>query len=86
MAKLVVQHDTDPAIGIVLEYVALGTVTGRALGWHGTCTECGHRIHAWTEDKAISRAIGHVNRHEAVVTGVDPSSVVHNPLATGLNV
>lgn len=56
MAKLIVQHEVDPGIAITLT---------EAQGWQGSCTECGHTVHAWTERKAISRAMGHVNRHES---------------------
>lgn len=64
MAKIVVQNDTDPSIGIVMEYVAPGT-PGRGQGWHGTCTECGWPMHRWVELDAIQGAQAHVDRHES---------------------
>lgn len=79
MAKIIVQHDVDPAIGVILEEVPPGT--GRAEGTYGTCTECPHTIHRWERDNAILAAKRHVDSHEAQVRGVDPSSVVVNPLA-----
>lgn len=77
MAKLVVQHDGDPAIGIVLEYTEPGT-PGKAEGYSGTCTECGWPIHRWQQNvlAVIQDAQAHVDAHEAQVLGVDPSSVV----------
>lgn len=75
MARLVVQHDVDPAIGIVLEEVPPGT-PGRSQGWHGRCTECGRVMHRWTKDDALRDAQAHVDKHDAQVIGVDPSSVV----------
>ncbi len=75
MAKIVVEHETDPAIGIVLTEVAPGT-PGRAQGTYGTCTECGWPLHRWQRDRAIEDARRHVDGHEAWVRGVDPSSVV----------
>lgn len=75
MARLVVQHDTDPAIAIVLETVPEGT-PGRARGTHGQCTECGWPMHRWSEGVALTDAQRHVDRHEARVTGIDPSSIV----------
>lgn len=68
MAKLVVQHDVDPAIGIVLEYTESETL-GRAQGYSGTCTECGWTMHRWRQDNAIKAAKAHVDSHEAVVIG-----------------
>jgi hypothetical protein len=62
MAKLVVHHDEDPDIGVVLEYVPPGT--GRARGWHGECTECGRKIHRWRQDDAVLSAQTHVDRHD----------------------
>lgn len=75
MARLVIQHDVDPAIGIVLEEVPPGT-PGQAQGWHGTCTECGWPLHRWRRDVAIAYAKEHVDQHPASVVGIDPSSVV----------
>lgn len=80
MAKMIIQHDVDPAIGVVLEEVVPGT-PGRAQGFHGSCTECGWPIHRWKEDVAVYDAKQHVDSHEAQVAGIDPSSVVANPLA-----
>jgi len=64
MAKLVVRHEVDPGIGMVLEEVAPGT-PGRAQGTYGACTECGHVIHRWDRDRAIETAQEHVDRHES---------------------
>jgi len=75
VAKIVVQHDLDPAIAIVLEYEAPG---GRhAQGWYGECTECGWPMHRWGQPFAIDAAKAHVDRHDGSVVGIDPSSVVH---------
>jgi hypothetical protein len=63
VSKIVVQHDTDPCIGIVLEEVPEGT-PGRAHGWHGTCTQCGRVMHWWHRDPAIAGSRAHVDRHE----------------------
>ena len=62
MAKIVIQHDVDPSIGIVLEEVPPGSP---AVRWHGACTECGHVIHRWHPDNAIAAAKRHVDRHES---------------------
>jgi hypothetical protein len=75
MAKLIVQHDEDPGIAIILEEVLPGT-PGRARGFHGTCTECGFPMHRWTRDNAVRDAQRHVDRHTAHVIGIDPSSIV----------
>lgn len=75
MAKIVVAHDEDPAIGIVLETVPPGT-PGRAHGTYGTCTECGWPMHRWSSEVAMRDARRHVDSHEGSVRGVDPSSVV----------
>jgi hypothetical protein len=64
MAKLLVQHDDDPGIAIILEEVEPGDAH-RARGWHGSCTECGYILHRWHQDKAIENAQGHVDRHES---------------------
>lgn len=64
MAKLIVQHDEDPGIAIVLEEVPEGT-PGRAHGYHGTCTECGWPMHRWLQVRAIEGAKEHVDRHES---------------------
>ena len=62
MAKIVIQHDTDPCIGIVLEEVLPGDAK-RAQGWHGTCTQCGYVMHCWHPDNAIAGAQRHVDKH-----------------------
>lgn len=64
MAKIVIQHDKDPGIAIVLTEVAAGT-PGLTRGFHGTCTECGWPMHRWDRDKAIHSAKGHVDTHES---------------------
>jgi hypothetical protein len=61
MAKFIVQHDTVPEIGIVLEHSDGGP--GIAQGWHGRCTECGRRMHRWHLEKAIEDARRHVDSH-----------------------
>lgn len=78
MAKIVIQHDIDAAIGMILEEVPAGT-PGVASGAHGKCTECPHTIHRWDRDNAIAAAKKHVDSHVAQVKGIDPSSVVSNP-------
>lgn len=75
MAKLVVHHDTDPGIAIVLNYTPPGT-PGRARGWRGSCTECGHWMHRWTQEQAVETAQRHVDGHEAVLTGDDIDALV----------
>lgn len=64
MAKIVIHHEVDPAIGIVLEEVPAGTA-GRARGFYGTCTECGWPMHRWHRNDAIKSAQDHVDRHES---------------------
>ena len=59
MAKIVIQHEEDPEIAIIL------AETGPALGWYGNCTQCGRRMHRWDQSLAILSAQQHVNRHEA---------------------
>jgi hypothetical protein len=66
MAKLIVQHDEDPGIAIVLEYVPPGT-PGRPQGWHGTCTQCGRPMHRWDGEVAIAGARVHVDSHESAL-------------------
>lgn len=64
MAKLLVQHDEDPGIAILLTEVG-PEVPGKAQGWHGECTECGKPMHRWHQDRAISDAKTHVDSHES---------------------
>lgn len=64
MAKIVIQHEADPSIGIVLQEVPPGT-PGRARGWMGVCTECGFPLHRWERDNAIAGAQKHVDGHES---------------------
>jgi hypothetical protein len=66
MAKLLVQHDEDPEISIILEYVAPGT-PGRARGWHGSCTQCGRPMHRWAQGRAVEDAQAHVDGHESAL-------------------
>lgn len=66
MAKLIVQHEQDPGIAIVLEYVPSGT-PGRALGYHGKCTQCGWPLHRWERDTAILSAFSHIEKHESAL-------------------
>jgi hypothetical protein len=79
MAKIVIQHDIDPAIGIVLEYIGPDDPRSLAQGWRGCCTECGWPMHRWFQGRAVEDARAHVDSHVAQVQGVDPSSVVGNP-------
>jgi hypothetical protein len=64
MAKLLVQHDTDPGIAVILTEVPPRT-PGKAQGCHGTCTECGWTIHRWLTENAIKDAREHVDSHES---------------------
>lgn len=64
MAKIVVQHDVDPGIAIVLEEVPEGT-PGLARGTRGSCTECGWPMHRWRRDDAIAAAKQHVDLHQS---------------------
>lgn len=66
MAKIVIQHDEDPAIGMVLEELAEGA-PGRARGVYGTCTECPEVLHRWTRGLAILAAQKHVDSHESAL-------------------
>lgn len=64
MAKIVIQHEVDPSIGMVLEELSEG-VPGRAHGVYGSCTECPAVLHAWTRDIGIILATRHVDAHES---------------------
>lgn len=64
MAKLIVQHEVDPGIAIVLTEV-LPHHPSLARGWRGQCTECGKTMHRWHQDRAISAAQAHVDSHES---------------------
>lgn len=75
MAKIVIMHSEDPAIGITLTEVPEG-VPGKAQGTYGTCTQCGWPMHRWQLEMAIDDAQRHVDSHQASVVGIDPSSVV----------
>lgn len=63
MAKLLVQHDTDPGIVVILEQAA-STVTEGLMVWRGKCTQCGCPIRGVYADSAIPRAKDHVDTHE----------------------
>jgi hypothetical protein len=70
MPKLVVHHNEDPGISIVLEEVKPGSPAtrgagARAQGFHGTCTECGFIMHRWRRDPAFTSAMEHIARHES---------------------
>lgn len=65
MAKVVVQHDIDPGIGIVLEEVVLMTGQTARRGFYGACTECGHPVHRYYQNEAIADARTHVDQHES---------------------
>lgn len=56
MAKNVVYNEADPEIGMVLEM--------HAGGWIGRCTECGHTVFKWDQDRARQSAQAHVDSHE----------------------
>lgn len=60
--KLVVFKDSEPEIAITLEYTPEGT-PGVALGWRGSCTECGKTVHYWAEEKAFEHGQKHVDGH-----------------------
>lgn len=60
MAKLVVQHDVDPGIAIVVE-----ELTSLSAGWSGRCTECGEVITGWDQYTAVRRSKAHVDQHES---------------------
>jgi hypothetical protein len=64
VAKLIVQHDVDPGIAVILAEVLPGT-PGQAQGWHGQCTECGKTFHRWHKERAEESARGHVDSHES---------------------
>jgi hypothetical protein len=64
VAKLIVQHDEDPGIAVILTETIPGTA-GLAQGWRGLCTECGMTFHRWHRDKAEESARSHVDRHES---------------------
>jgi hypothetical protein len=61
-AKLVVFNDREPDIGITMEYVPPGT-PGKAMGWHGVCTECGKPVHFWNQARAFAAGQEHVDQH-----------------------
>lgn len=65
MPKLVVQHETDPSIGVVFDEVFAGDGSNRAPGYHGRCTECGHVMHRWLESSALKSGARHVEQHES---------------------
>ncbi len=67
MAKLLVQHDDDPGIAIILEEVLPGNAEGRVQGWHGSCTQCGYPIHRWIWGRAVESARRHVDAHESAL-------------------
>lgn len=75
MAKLIVHHQTDPGIGMVLEEVLPGDAK-RARGWYGRCTACPKTMHRWHQDRAVKAAQGHVDSHEAVLVGGDTDALV----------
>lgn len=75
MAKIVVHHDVDPGIAIMLEEVPPGT-PGRAQGTHGTCTKCGRPMHRWDLYVAIRDAKRHVDDHDTELVGGDTDALV----------
>jgi hypothetical protein len=66
MAKLIVQHDDDPGIAIILEEWRIPG-SGRFLGWHGACTQCGYLVHRWIWGRAVESARRHVDSHESAL-------------------
>ena len=60
-ARLVIFKDSEPEIGIILEYTPPGT--GKARGWYGACTQCGKKVHYWNEERAFLIAQEHVDSH-----------------------
>lgn len=62
--KLVVFKDAEPEIGITMEYVPEGGDGERVRGWHGACTQCGKKVHYWTEGRAMFAAQVHVDQCE----------------------
>jgi hypothetical protein len=62
MAKLLVQHDTDPGICVILAERE-STVTEGLLIWVGECTQCGSPIRG-TAVTSVERARAHVDEHE----------------------
>ncbi len=63
MAKVLVQHDTDPGIVVILAEVE-SMVTEGLMIWKGECTQCGAPIRGSWVDTAVLRAQGHVDEHE----------------------
>jgi hypothetical protein len=64
MAKIVIQHDEDPAIGIVLSPDSWPT----AMWWRGTCTQCGTVVYVSTLDEPpFDEAQRHVDSHESAL-------------------
>lgn len=66
MARIIVQHDTDGGIAMLLKEVPPG-VPGIARGVHGECTECGRKTHHWKREDALYAALRHVEGHEPQV-------------------
>lgn len=75
MAKIVIHHDVDPGIAIVLEEV-FGGISGRARGVHGVCTACGWLMHRWARDNAIRSAKEHVDGHLVELPGGDTDALI----------
>jgi hypothetical protein len=65
MAKLVIQHATDPGIAVIFEEVLEGGDDHRAQGFHGECTECGKKMHRWLMEGAVRSGQQHVRTHES---------------------
>lgn len=59
MAKLLVQHDTDPGICVIL-----AEVEQPLPGWAGDCTQCGTSVHSTRADEAVAYSVRHVESHE----------------------
>lgn len=62
MAKIVVQNDTNPDIGIVLD--ELTGLDGHSKIWDGNCTQCGWSFMWENEDEARAVAQAHVDTHD----------------------
>jgi hypothetical protein len=61
MAKIVVQNDTNPDIGIVLNRT--GDVISRRR-WAGECTQCGYVVDDCEIEYAAANARAHVDSHD----------------------
>lgn len=68
MAKLIVQHDTDPGIAIVIEDRARPANAFESPWYCGKCTQCGWELGDYCYSvvgSAVAEAEIHVDKHEA---------------------